>query len=341
MKTRLEEKLENIRKDPSGAKDFLICNAGDGDMGGGVSMPGPKRGPDGQPIAGFRCLQDYLGPIENLVAQDIMDLALLSINSLERMVKKGVFDGSRVATAIRANDTTDIWGMRHSNYKKQESVPHTTALIEHAMYGKLGVEPGTTPTLTNLGLYSITFMNDAEIDAHAGEVYREFRIEAEMWGFKHFLEVFNPNVGMEGTSAEEIGQFVNDHIVRVIAGVPEAQRPQFLKIVYNGQRNLEDLVAYDPNIIVGILGGGAGTTRDTFELLKASQKGGARVVLFGRKINRAEDPLSIVAAMKRVVDGDLSPEEAVRAYHGDLQTKGIAAARDLAADSEITEAVLR
>ena len=39
--TRLEEKLARIRKDPQGATDFLICDAKDGDMGGGVPMPGP------------------------------------------------------------------------------------------------------------------------------------------------------------------------------------------------------------------------------------------------------------------------------------------------------------
>ena len=180
----------------------------------------------------------------------------------------------------------------------------------------------------------------------AGELYREFRMEAEAYGFKHFLEVFNPNVsgagvGLGELGSEEIGQFVNDNIVRVIAAVPMSQRPEFLKIVYNGPRALEELVAYDPSIIVGILGGGAGTTRDTFELLKASQKGGARVVLFGRKINLAEDPLTIVACMRRIVEGDITPKDAVKAYHDALKKKKLAPKRPLADDNEVTEAVLK
>ncbi len=328
-KNRLEKKLQRIRQDPSGAKDFIICDAKDGDMGGGIPMPGPVLDAHGQPTGRYKTAEDHLAQVTALVEQDILDMMLLSLGNLDRLTGRGVFSGSKMGTAIRANDTTDIWGARHSRYKTQPSVPHRTAIVAQAKQ------------LTDLGLYSITFMNDAETDALAGERYREFRIECEDNGFKHFLEVFNPNVGMTELGAEEIGQFVNDNIVRVIAAVPMDQRPEFLKIVYNGPRALAELVAYDPSIIVGILGGGAGTTRDTFELLKAAQQGGARVVLFGRKINLAEDPLSLVALMRRIVEGEIAPAEAVRAYHGALQEKNLAPRRPLADDIEITEAVLK
>jgi hypothetical protein len=338
--TRLEEKLARIRKDPHGARDFLICDAKDGDMGGGIPMPGP-RPDEGRPGGAFKTRRDYLDQVTALVRQDILDMVLLSIGNLERLVEEGVFRGSRVGTAIRANDTTDIWGARGSTYKSRPSLPYRTALIEHAMYGRQGVAPGTPPALTDLGLYSITFMNDAELDRGACEAYREFRREAERWGFKHFLEVFNPNVGSDKLSRAEIGAFVNDSIVRVIAAVPQACRPQFLKIAYNGPQALEELVAYDPGIIVGILGGGAGTTRDTFELLAAAQRGGARLVLFGRKINLAEDPLALVALMKRLVDGEIGAAEAVRAYHGELAKNGTRPLRRLEDDLEVSEDVLR
>jgi len=342
---RLDEKLARVRQDPSGTKDFMLCDAKDGDMGGGIPMPGPVYGADGKPTGRFKTRQDYLDQVKALVEQDILDLSLLSIGNLERLKKQGVFASSRMGTAIRANDTTDIWGARHSVYKQHPSLPNRSALIEHAMYGRQGVAPGTPAELTDLGLYSITFMNDPELDRAAGQAYREFRIEAEKWGFRHFLEVFNPNAGAnvpgDKLSIAEVGEFVNDNIVRVIAAVPEAQRPQFLKIAYNGPKALEELVSYDPSIIVGILGGGAGTTRDTFELLHAVQKHGARLVLFGRKINLAEDALSIVKLMKAIVDGDIRPEEAVKAYHGELEKKGVRPIRELSADLEITEAVLR
>jgi hypothetical protein len=339
--TRLAEKLARIRKNPEDAKDFLICDAKDGDMGGGIPMPGPLCDDEGRPTSAFKSRSDYLGQITALVRQDIVDLVLLSVANLERLIGEAVFRDSRVGTAIRANDTTDIWGARHGVYKSQPSLPHRSALIEHAMYGRQGVAPGTPPSLTDLGLYSITFMNDAELDRAAGECYREFRIEAERFGFKHFLEVFNPNVGSDKLSRAEVGAFVNDNIVRVIAAVPEACRPQFLKIAYNGPKALEQLVTYDPTIIVGILGGGAGTTRDTFELLAAAQRGGARLVLFGRKINLAEDPLALVGLMRRLVDGEIESADAVRAYHDHLARSGTRPLRTLEDDLEISEEVLR
>lgn len=328
-KNRLEKKLERIRKDPSGAKDFIICDAKDGDMGGGIPMPGLAYDAAGKPTGRFKTAEDHRAQITALVEQDILDMVLLSLGNLDRLTARGVFDGSRMGTSIRANDTSDIWSTRHGVYKQQPSIPHRTTHIPHAK------------KLTNLGLYSITFQNDAERDVLAGEHYRAFRLECEEHGFKHFLEVFNPNVGGDKLSIQETGEFVNDCIVRVIAGVPVSQRPEFLKIVYNGPKALEELVTYDSSIIVGILGGGAGTTRDTFELLKASQKGGARVVLFGRKINLAEDPLEIVALMRKVVEDEVGPEEAVKAYHGALKSKGIAPRRSLKDDLEITEAALK
>lgn len=341
MSTRLEKKLARIRKDPSGAKDFLICDAKDGDMGFGMAAPGPVRDTAGKPTGRFQPRSFHLDAIRALVKQDVLDLVLTSVSTMEILVREGTFDGSKVGRAIRANDTTDIWNARHGIYPKSPSLPHRSALIEHAMYGRLGVEPGTEPEIADLGLYSITFMNDSALDKAAGEAYRAFRIEAETWGFKHFLEVFNPNVGSDKLSRAEVGEFVNDNIARVIAAVPQAARPQFLKIAFNGPKALEELAAYDPTIIVGILGGSAGTTRDTFELLAASQKYGARLVLFGRKINLAEDPLALVALMRQVVDGELPPAEAVKVYHDGLKKNGLAAARPLAEDTEITEEVLK
>ena len=100
------------------------------------------------------------------------------------------------------------------------------------------------------------------------------------------------------------------------------------------------MASFDPGLVVGVLGGGAGTTRDCFELLHQAEKYGARVALFGRKINLAESPLDIVRLMRAVADGAISPLEAVKAYHGELQKQGKKPARDLALDSAITESVL-
>jgi hypothetical protein len=93
--------------------------------------------------------------------------------------------------------------------------------------------------------------------------------------------------------------------------------------------------------VVGVLGGSAGTTRDTFELLHRAERHGARVALFGRKIQRAESQLDLVSLLRPVLRGELSPADAVRAYHGALAQAGIAPRRTLGADLEVTDPVLR
>ena len=101
-----------------------------------------------------------------------------------------------------------------------------------------------------------------------------------------------------------------------------------------------ELCSYDPELVVGILGGAAGTNRDTFQLLSDAQRDGARVALFGRKIKLAESPLEMVRHMRRVVDGALTPEEAVQAYHAAIRADGLVPARSLDEDLRITEPAL-
>ena len=97
---------------------------------------------------------------------------------------------------------------------------------------------------------------------------------------------------------------------------------------------------YDSNLVVGILGGSAGTTYDAFKLIHDAQKYGARVALFGRKIQRAESQLALVALMRPVIRGDLTPTEAVRRYHEVIEAAGLTAVRTLVEDREITDPVL-
>ena len=188
----------------------------------------------------------------------------------------------------------------------------------------------------NLGLYSVTFVNDLERDREALLWYKEFREEAERKKFRHFLEVFDPNVD-SGVPTENLGEFINDNILRTLAGVPEAGRPMFLKIVYHGPKAMEELAQYDPNLVVGILGGSAGTTYDAFKLIHDAQKYGARVALFGRKINQAEHQLAFIEMLRLITDGKVNPEEAVRAYHGVLQAKGIRPHRSVEDDLKLTD----
>jgi hypothetical protein len=100
---------------------------------------------------------------------------------------------------------------------------------------------------------------------------------------------------------------------------------------------LEELVSYDPQLVVGILGGGAGTTFDAFQLIYDAHKYGARVALYGRKINLSEHPLAFIEFLRRIVDGQISPTEAVKAYHSVLANEGIRPQRPLHSDLQPTQ----
>ena len=164
--------------------------------------------------------------------------------------------------------------------------------------------------------------------------YKEFRIEAERKGFRHFLEVFSPNAPVN--PIEDVPKFVSDHIARTLAGVTTAARPIFLKIPYYGPKAMESLVRYDSSMIVGILGGSAGTTLDAFQMLYDAKKYGARVALYGRKINNADHQLAFITYLRAIADGQIWPVEAVKAYHGDLQKMKIKPKRSLEDDLKAT-----
>jgi hypothetical protein len=184
-------------------------------------------------------------------------------------------------------------------------------------------------------LYSITPNNRLEFDYVTVSAYKEFRIEAETKGFRHFLEVFDPNACADKCPAD-LGRFINDLIVRTLAGVPSTGRPVFLKIAYHGPQALEDLITYDPTLIVGILGGSSGTTHDAFKLLEDVKKHGARAALFGRKINNSEHQLTFVRFLHAIANGQIKADDAVKAYHGELQKLGIKPYRALADDMQLT-----
>src|SRR5262249_14434238 len=161
----------------------------------------------------------------------------------------------------------------------------------------------------------------------------------ERKGFRHFLEIFDPH-RPEMVEASKVPEFINDVIVRTLGGVTSAGRPLFLKMVYHGPKAMEELVHYDPHLIVGILGGSAGTTYDAFKLLSEARKYGARVALFGRKINNAENQLAFIRFLRLIADGEIAPEEAVRAYHGVLQRLGVKPQRSLEQDMQLQTNVM-
>jgi hypothetical protein len=247
-----------------------------------------------------------------------------------------------VTPAVRANDTTDIHVIRGSVYPEAPSRPFSSTTIDHIQAGR-SLRPGEPRKAhVNLGLYSLTFNNHSDRDLESLTAYKAFRQEAEEKGFNHFLEVFGPNVPADVHRIQEqaIPSFLNDHIVRLLAGIPSVARPQFLKIPYYGPAAMEEICTYDPSLVVGVLGGSAGTTHDAFELLHSAKKYGARVALFGRKINAAEHQLSFVEHLRRVAEDEILPAEAVKSYHSTLARLRIPPHRSVKQDLELTSSYL-
>lgn len=318
----VERKLANIRSGRYTPDDFIIADAKDGDMAFGLMAPGPRA--DGTP----KVKRDYLEAITAMTRSGLVDVMLLSASSAETLHHRSLFDGSAVTPAVRMNDTTDIWMARGSNYRASRSQPFSTADID------------SVSTFCDLGLYSMTFSNHLESDRASLEAYRDFRRAIRPFGFRHFLEVFNPAFDI-GIPEDELGDYINDMIIKAIAGVTAVDAPQFLKIQFNGRRAMSELSSYDPeNLVVGILGGAKGTTRDTFELASQAERSGARVALFGRKINLSEAPLELVRLLRDTIEGQSSPEQAVRRYHEHLDEAGVEPQRSLSEDLQITDPVL-
>src|SRR5262245_39992885 len=118
----LDAKLARIHADPSGCKDFILADAKDADMALGIGAPG--RSPEAH--AGevrLRTLAEYREQIEQIVAQGLVDIMLMSASTSELLtIQKRIFDKSVVTPAARTNDTTDIHIVRGGRYAGQPSL---------------------------------------------------------------------------------------------------------------------------------------------------------------------------------------------------------------------------
>lgn len=333
----LDAKLRSIHGDPHGSREFILADAKDADMAFGMAAPGVHLPTSPEQHAAelkLKTLEEYREQIRQVIHQGIVDIVLMSASTCEQLaVRERLFENSALTPAARANDATDVHLPRGGRIHTEPARPFRTAAIDQMQCGQVDCAQDQRRQGANLGLYSVTFNNDLERDLETLTRYKEFREEAERKGFRHFLEVFDPN-RPGAVALELLPGFINDLIARTLAGVPRAGRPVFLKIVYHGPRAMEELVAYDPHLVVGVLGGAAGTTRDAFQLLYEARKYGARAALFGRKINSAENQLAFIEFLRLIADGAIEPEEAVRAYHAVLQRLGIPPHRPL--DQDLT-----
>ena len=326
---RLDEKLSRIEKGAYKPSDFIIADAKDADMAGGIAANGPRLDDDGNPTDMMRPMQVYRDDMRQMIQSDLVDIMLTSLSSCETLTQEGCFSHRDVTPAVRLNDGSDIWLMRGADYKRYPCQPFRTARLDR-------VKP-----VADLGLYAVTFYNDLEKDHRTLDAYAQFRDEASAMGVRHFLEIFNPHFDV-ATPGADFASYNNDAIVRTLAGVSACDRPVFLKMAYNGPRAMEELASYDPGkLIVGILGGAFSTTRDTLEMVKQAERYGARVALFGRRIFFADHSVEIVRTMRHMLEADISSEDATKHYYDCLLKAGITPKLSLKEDLALTDPILQ
>src|SRR5438067_13443254 len=156
MQKSLDTKLAEITANPS-TRAFIIADAKDADMAFGVRAPGPraylsKRGERPARFSpelwtreeyGYRNLPEFLDIIREVVHQGLVDIMLMSAYVTEQLaIKEGLFNNSYVTPAARANDTTDVWAVRHGCYTSEPAQPFRTANIDQIQCGSIVCDTG-------------------------------------------------------------------------------------------------------------------------------------------------------------------------------------------------------
>src|SRR3954463_8260750 len=98
MTKTLDQKLANIRRDPSGAKDFILADAKDADMATGLAATGKD------PATGKRrTLAEYRDQMRAIIHQGLVDIVLTSASTSEILtINERLFENSPITPAVRA-----------------------------------------------------------------------------------------------------------------------------------------------------------------------------------------------------------------------------------------------
>src|SRR5258705_5807535 len=102
MAKTLDAKLARIHSDPHGARDFILADAKDADMGMGLQAPGKAwDGERDRP----RNLAEYREQMREVARQGLVDILLMSASSHDLLgMEERLFESSPVTVAVRAND---------------------------------------------------------------------------------------------------------------------------------------------------------------------------------------------------------------------------------------------
>jgi len=280
-------------------------------------------GAEKRPTPHFRTRPEYLQLMRDILADGHIDGLLMTPADAEVLaMDENVFDGSPITPIVRMNAETWIWSPRHGRYNRQVSRPFRTVLTSEAGRYCTQAMACAKDCKIKLGLYSITLNNETDADAETMREFLEFAWEAgDTPDFHYFLEVFLPNAPQPGMDQKQMGEYVADSIVRIMSYLRKHQRPLFIKTVYTSPDVWRALVAFDPTLVIGALGGSRINARKTLQLAFDATENGARVILFGRAIFQEDDPRLMCRSLRAVLDRTMSTDDAHASYQQTLRAR--------------------
>ena len=124
----LDRKLANIRAGRYTSNDFIIADAKDADMAFCVTAPSPGD-EVGTVSPEFPNRAAYLDAIREMTRSGLVDIMLTSASAAEILVNEGLYADSQVTTAVRYNDSTDVWYPRGGRSGLEPSRPDRSARL--------------------------------------------------------------------------------------------------------------------------------------------------------------------------------------------------------------------
>ena len=280
---RLEEKLARIRAGGYRRQDFVIANANDAEMGPGLQAMGPARERDGSSRR-LRSREEFLEATQAVIRQDISDILLLSVSNLELLLKRDAFTRHGRQAGDPRQRHHRIWVLRGATYHIKPSRPFRTASLEARKPSPISASIRSPSTTISTPTSSRSKHSPSSAKTRRRTAFRtsskcSTRTPRTSTTRRCRATSTTRSFAALAASPRPSGHASQDRIQRP-AGARRARLVRSL-------------------LVVGVLGGGAGTTRDCFELIHQAEKYGARVALFGRKIRLAESPLDMVRLCAR------------------------------------------
>jgi len=312
MGDRVFEKLSNPQSLHSAP---ILVFAGDALAAGGLRGLGrEKEGGKWRP----RRQREFLQLCRDLSNDGFIDGCLMTPADAETLaVDEKYFDNIPITPMVRWNAETNIWSPRFGSYANSPAQPFQTVVVDAAApeSAYCSAVDNALKCRVRLGLYSITLNNDASHDRQTLLAYLNFAREMGAHPqYEHFLEVFLPNMNLPGLDNEKRGQYIADSIVRTMSYLQKHEKPRFIKTEFTTAATWRELCEFDPDLIIGALGGPRINTRKTLELAHNVVSNGGRATLFGRTIFGDDNPRAICRALRAVLDGKQSPEQAYVDY---------------------------